>query len=530
MPSNKKILAPNIKPGTNGQVFVVENHDEAYYLWKNAKLKKRVLIHIDAHHDMYGAWNSSKRRQITIANFIFPAIEDQIIDKIYWVVPDDTWNSGRGRNDIVRAITKIDSFDGEVKAHLKTEDNYISSTILGKPLFVCGLTDLPYFDENVLLDIDVDFMIIPNIANRGIALYGECPWCWPSELIDRIVAKGIQSDFVTIAYSVEGGYTSLQWKYFGDELANRIKDPKNKDLNKAANLMREAVLCFKNKDYSSAEEKYKNVTRLWPEQAAPNFHLAHLYAENGQNDDVHMHYHSATEIDPSYGTTSYKCSGFWFYSNRRYLEAKMAFNRILLFEKNDVHALVGLGLIAIEEKHWENAELLLEKAILMDKNLVDTHRAIAKVLSKLNRVDDAIASYERSLMLVLAGNRPLLDEQIASYSREGDWSDTTHGEIHIRLAELYDRKKAHLTAIQSYRMGVTLGGESLYARRKMVLLYLKTHEWRRGGMEIIRYFKLIPSASMNKYISLLRYINIFGVRNWFSKLIGKRKIIDSIWS
>ena len=35
------------------RVFVMENHDEAYHIWRRANVKDRILVHIDAHHDMW---------------------------------------------------------------------------------------------------------------------------------------------------------------------------------------------------------------------------------------------------------------------------------------------------------------------------------------------------------------------------------------------------------------------------------------------------------------------------------------------
>ncbi len=35
----------------NPPVKLIEDHDQAYYIWKKAGLKNRPLIHIDAHID-----------------------------------------------------------------------------------------------------------------------------------------------------------------------------------------------------------------------------------------------------------------------------------------------------------------------------------------------------------------------------------------------------------------------------------------------------------------------------------------------
>ena len=39
----------------------LEQHDGAYAIGRDAGVKSRVLIHIDAHHDLYGRWFDKKR-------------------------------------------------------------------------------------------------------------------------------------------------------------------------------------------------------------------------------------------------------------------------------------------------------------------------------------------------------------------------------------------------------------------------------------------------------------------------------------
>ena len=62
------------------QILKMENHDEAYYAWRDAGVKQKVLIHIDAHHDM---WFIRKDSHITIANFICKALEDDIVREVF---------------------------------------------------------------------------------------------------------------------------------------------------------------------------------------------------------------------------------------------------------------------------------------------------------------------------------------------------------------------------------------------------------------------------------------------------------------
>lgn len=71
----------------------MENHDQSYHLWRDAAFKDRILVHIDAHHDM---WWFDDNRSLTIANFVCLALRERIVREVYWVVPDATWENPLG--------------------------------------------------------------------------------------------------------------------------------------------------------------------------------------------------------------------------------------------------------------------------------------------------------------------------------------------------------------------------------------------------------------------------------------------------
>src|SRR5260370_33658624 len=104
---------------------------------------------------------------------------------------------------------------------LVRKDDRIIASILGKRLIICTLRSIPAFRENVLLDIDIDYLIIPRVTYKEYNHHGLFPWCWPCELVNEL--QGLRSDLVTIVYFVQCGYMPLQWKYFWDELILRLQ-------------------------------------------------------------------------------------------------------------------------------------------------------------------------------------------------------------------------------------------------------------------------------------------------------------------
>src|ERR1051326_8411824 len=135
------------------QVITVENHDAAYHVWRDAGVRRRTLIHIDAHHDM---WWIADRAQLTIANFICQALVEDLVGQVWWIVPEGTWTNFRTRRVLFGQLRKLARGYGGDPAAIRMESGRVSTRLLGKPVTVCPLSTLPMIDEDVLLDLDVD--------------------------------------------------------------------------------------------------------------------------------------------------------------------------------------------------------------------------------------------------------------------------------------------------------------------------------------------------------------------------------------
>lgn len=72
------------------------NHKKSYTYWWINKSQNNTLIHIDAHSDLY----RNKQKDLTLLrdtdmncdDYIWYAIRDGFIDKIYWVIPGDSYD------------------------------------------------------------------------------------------------------------------------------------------------------------------------------------------------------------------------------------------------------------------------------------------------------------------------------------------------------------------------------------------------------------------------------------------------------
>jgi tetratricopeptide (TPR) repeat protein len=451
-----------------GTIALIENHDRAYELWQQAGVRQRTLLHIDAHHDMWWADNVGS---LSIANFISLAIAQNLVREIYWVVPDATWSTSEGRAAVGRHLRKIqDGYPGTRAPH-RSERRRIRTSVMDRPLVVCSLDSLPRLSESVLLDIDVDYLLIPQVTYGRSDAHSPLPWRWPDDLLALLSVAGVTTDFVTIATSVDGGHTPLQWKYLGAELALRLRCADPRAL-KPFVKMRAGATAQHRGDLAAAEAAFLAVgDRLG---AAPYFWLAYLLASCHRGVEGRTWYQRAMATDPAYqnlysspGTTLYFAGSD---------QAEKAFERSLVLDPDAAPAHLGLGWIAADRKSWHVAEALARKALACSPGLIDAQRLLARVLEKQARLDEAIACYEQSLKLALAGGRPY-DGVIASRGSAQRLLDCDHPRIHARLGRLYRRKGRRRQAIVAYQMSIAGGFDIPGVRFRLAWLYALEGRW-----------------------------------------------------
>ena len=200
-------------------------------------------------------------------------------------------------------------------------------------------------------------------------------------MLERLARAGLKTDLVTIAYSVVGGYTPLQWKYLGDELAARIGGSPSPAQLEAADRLRRAMFAVGQGDLAAAEAEYAAARDLGPTSAAPPFHLAHLNAAVGRIDIARAFHREALDRDPSY-RTPFSSAGLWYYEDRRHDAARTAFERILTLDPPDPSARAGLGLVALGRRRWAEAEACFRETLAADPQNADACPGFGRALAK----------------------------------------------------------------------------------------------------------------------------------------------------
>ena len=400
--------------------------------------------------------------------------------------------------------------------------------MLGKPLTVCSIRNLPAFNEPVLLDVDVDYLVIPNIGYRGVNMYSRLPWLWPRELVSCLAEKRVRTDLVTIAYSVEGGYTPLQWKYLGDELAVRLEQGmENSPIIRGMDAMRLAACAAQHGDFSAAAKGYFEAKTLLPQSAAPDFHLAHLYVATGLPEIGRAHYREAMALDASY-RTAYNSTGLAYYANRRWKASRAAHEQTLTLDEDDPYAHLGLGLLALRVGSWRQAQGHFCRTLQFDGSSIDALRGLGVTLARQGDPLGAIRAYEQSLKYALLGHRSLLDGFITSGSR-ADPADSGHGQTHIDIAKLYARTGDVGNALAGYRMGIAAGMDGVGNRLRLAYLLFRRGNKSKGAAELTCALGRVPLAIRCLHRDFVYRLRRLLTDGWLHRFILKSRKEKRVW-
>lgn len=510
-------------------VVMMEDHDGAYYAWKQAGIHGRILLHIDAHIDWDWIldrdplellqaetlrevesllkerclWNQSGRQRedlVHIGNYIWPAIRQGIVREFYWLIPDAVTDNPRSLTAFLRMLQPIAGGNPWQLRNIRLENRRIIADVAGVKLTACGLSDLPAIEEGVLLDIDTDFLTAQPTEYLDSEPSGEdgwkqLPWIWPEELIERLREKQVRSDFVTIAYSVEGGFTPPTYKYLGDELALRIKHPTLPQRDQELLGHKRCAAVYRHRhELDRAIAEFEKATALAPADAASHFNLAYLYDEQGVFDLAVACYRQAVQLDPTYGT-AYNNFGSLYRSIGLPEHAQKEYERILRWDPQNVEARCGLAETLAQQGGWEKALHEYRTVLTACPDHAAAHRGLGRLCAKRGLWGEAISHLTRATVL-----QP--DDAAAP----------------LRLGDAWFRQRRWDEAIKAYREAMRRGARPVWIYARLGGLYLRKRNfskaWKHYRTSLAGRAWFGRSFIRNAWGSLLDMVPRGGRRCW----------------
>jgi tetratricopeptide (TPR) repeat protein len=374
----------------------------------------------------------------------------------------------------------------------------------------------------VLLDLDTDYLVIRRVSCGKSDNHERFPWRWPGELVAGLESMGLRADIVTIVYSVEGGYTPLQWKYLGDELALRIRHPGDSREMAGLAALRMAAERIAALDRTGALKECRRAQELLPASAAPLFHQALYSAQFGRIKEAQRLYADALAVDPSY-RSPYFGNGFVLQWEGRRQEAVRAHRSVLEIDPANHFACIGLAQIAARRRHYAEAEDLFQRVLALAPDTVDALRGLAQILSRRGRTDEAVRLYESSLRLALHGHRPL-SAPIVTDEDACRLLDSGHSAAYEALAGLCAKRGDTARAIAAYLISIAGSNDGFLIRWRLARLCLARKNWPEAGANYLRMFARAPRSLWAAWKRVFRRL-----RRGFRSLLAPRRMPGDLW-
>lgn len=421
------------------KVVLIEDHHQALEAWRREKFKGLPLIHLDAHIDfgfyqakpfhqimkeakcikeiqqqlekslLYTRYKEDLEEQLNIGNYIYPAMREQIVNRFYWVVPGGKNEFKRGLKNIKRLMKRLRAEDPKGASNINESRQKLSTQLYKNYFEVASVLSLKKIKDPVLLDIDVDFLLFDSISRASLTenLGRRRPWIYPKELVRYIKKRLPKVAYTTISYSVNGGFSPLEYKFFGDELALRLKGNLDKKLEQIISLRDGGIekylagkLRVSLEDFEEAAKRLKDYNRL--DSHTKSSFFAHLYFwlyticwRLEKKDVARTYYRRLLKEDPTYRRKDNN-SG-WLYLRKKDLNsAKREFEKILYCDDQDYFSLSGLGEVFYQRKRYRKALDKYKQALRINPDARDTLFGITGCQIALDRLNEA----KRSLIIL----------------------------------------------------------------------------------------------------------------------------------
>lgn len=392
-------------------VFLIEDHDAALTIWRQKGFKNLDLVHIDAHIDFgfyrakpidniirdaktlkelksdlehslaYQQYENDLDKQANIGNYIYPAMQEGIVRDFYWVVP--------GAGSIPQAALCM--------------QRKLSNRLSGRRFIVCTLKNLPIFEQKVLLDIDTDFLVIDSLvnANNTVDIGKRKPWITPAHLVETLKGKIRQPQIITIAYSVNGGYTPMEYKHLGDELAYNFSPGEFRNRFRAALAAAENFNLFRS---TGRKEYYEKAIACDPAYRVSDNNYGPLYLSLGKFSLARKEFSKILKVDPK-NPACFLGLGQIFLQRNNFKKAKTYFSLALkqgnqgLFNKLEEQYLLGMAAAEFKLGNIHKAKKLLLRYQSFERLDAQSHYLLGRIYEKQRKFPKAAVFYKNSLIL-----------------------------------------------------------------------------------------------------------------------------------
>jgi len=398
-------------------IYIFEDHSEALVHWMKRGYKDCILINVDQHDDLRyipeykiqrlkelvknRQWdeiaNSHDRgvpSLFTLADFIFAAYRLGVINKLYWVSPSGLlkWpDIQKGAQELLRAF----GYPGEIIKTFKADGRVAEGRIYGLDVVLTSVENLPELDEPVLITFDVDYFSnsLWKLKTGELDIF--------SRFFSMLKKKRLHAKDVTIAYSVNGGYTEPIYRYLGDELKQLLGKPGiavDRNYPELWRIRDRGFRYFRKKGYEESLVVFDEGLKRYPDEPSLLGGKAAVLTMMGRYDEALINIEKAVEVEPEYAYL-YVFLGRSLGQQGRIKEARRYLDVYLKIDPGSYYALITYGNVLYDNANDNEAFEYYSRILSMYED-VNALMYAGDALFHLRRFQDAKIYYHRGLTLL----------------------------------------------------------------------------------------------------------------------------------
>jgi tetratricopeptide (TPR) repeat protein len=437
------------------RIFLLENHDEAYYLWKDSGMSETTVVHIDAHHDLY---ETEGTKVPCISDYLRYALREGVAGRVYWVVPSPAWDSEAGRRSILGHLKALAKSSGGGQYTFDEASRVGKVTLYGREVTACSIEGFETPERPFVLDIDVDYMLMEDAPVGALHRVPERPWTSPGKLASQLAHLAGQAEMITICYSVLGGFTPLSWKHLGDDLASILSSEDPDEASAYCELKMRMAEALLDSNLERHIELREAAERQNPDDASLHHWRALAHLRAGDRLCAQQAHARAIELDPTYAH-SFAFGGLIFEAFRDFEAAREAYEKTVALNETDALGWFGLGRIALRKGDRPRARECLDRAISHADAPAEAYRELGALWETEGDRENALGYYRAYLRSAFDGRS--LEGPIGSV-RDRAYRSPFWSEGYAALARGYTTAGSNRLSANCYSQALRLTNPRIY--------------------------------------------------------------------
>jgi len=205
-----------------------------------------------------------------------------------------------------------------------------------------------------------------------------------------------EEEAISLLKSSYGFLASSIEIYIQDGIATiRLKEPKKEEVDKALKTYKKGVNAARQGEYQKAIKYFLKVLSTIPNHVDARRNLAMAYLESGNSDKAQKHLKECIQLDTK-NVWSYLLLGNIYAKYNHNLDvAEFYFQKGLSIQPDDNILLNNYAALKMEQKQFEEAQKLFEKALALDPSYPNTYYGLSLLYQSTGNNEQAIELLNR---------------------------------------------------------------------------------------------------------------------------------------